>query len=132
MNEKEENEIKKEKKKISILDINITDKEKPKINSPKSKIAMKKLGYEDKDLNYIKYNEFLEKNPNLKGIRKEIKKNRYKNSEKERIENIINKIKEEREKITTIEVFKYYAMIKEKKEMEKKKKKFKNEFCRND
>ena len=122
MNEKEENEIKKEKKKISILDINITDKEKPKINSPKSKIAMKKLGYEDKDLNYIKYNEFLEKNPNLKGIRKEIKKNRYKNSEKERIENIINKIKEEREKITTIEVFKYYAMIKEKKEMEKKKK----------
>ena len=122
MNKKEENEIKKEKKKISILDINITDKEKPKINSPKSKIAMKKLGYEDKDLNYIKYNEFLEKNPNLKGIRKEIKKNRYKNSEKEIIENIINKIKEEREKIKMIEVFKYYAMIKEKKEMEKKKK----------
>ena len=102
MNVKELNETKKNKKKVSILDIDIKDKEKPKINSPKSRIAMIKLGYTDKDLNFIKYNEYLEKNPNLNGIKKEIKKKRYEYTENTRIENIINKIKEEREKVTAI------------------------------
>ena len=120
MNEKELNENNKNKKKVSILDIDIKDKEKPRINSPKSRIAMIKLGYTDKDLNYIKYNEYLEKNPNLNGIKKEIKKKRYEYTENKRIENIINKIIEEREKVTAIEVFKFLAAQKEKRELYKK------------
>ena len=120
MNVNELNETKKNKKKISILDIDIKDKEKPKINSPKSRIAMIKLGYTDKDLNFIKYNEYLEKNPNLNGIKKEIKKKRYEFTENKRIENIINKIKEVREKVTAIEVLKYLTIQKEKRELYKK------------
>ena len=116
MNVNELNETKKNKKKISILDIDIKDKEKPKINSPKSRIAMIKLGYTDKDLNFIKYNEYLEKNPNLNGIKKEIKKKRYEFTENKRIENIINKIKEVREKVTAIEVLKYLTIQKEKRD----------------
>ncbi len=35
---------------------------------------MIKLGYIDEDLNYLTFKEFIENNPNLRGLNKEIKK----------------------------------------------------------
>ena len=60
--------------KISIEDINGKKIKKVKITSQRTKAAMIKLGYIDEDLNYLTFKEFIENNPNLRGLNKEIKK----------------------------------------------------------
>ena len=72
----------------------MSSKSKIKINSPRSVAAMKQLGYTTDDLRYQSFKEFLHSNPNLVGVSKEMKKNRY-----EYIENLRQeKIKEIKER----------------------------------
>ena len=88
----------KKKKNISIDDIDGKQIKNVKITSPRTKAAMKKLGYKDSDLNYLTYEEFLKNNPNFFGEKKQLNKIRYvcfENLRKERI----NNIKNEREKL---------------------------------
>ena len=107
----EKKEKKNKNKKISIEDIDGKKIKNVKITSPRTKAAMIKLGYIDEDLNYLTFKEFIEKNPNLRGLNKEIKKNRY-----EYIINLrekrINEIKELREKINPDELSSQYSLIK--------------------
>ena len=104
-------EKKNKNNKISIEDINGKKIKKVKITSPRTKAAMIKLGYIDEDLNYLTFKEFIQKNPNLTGENKEIKKNRYEytiNLRQERINEII----ELREKINPDELSSQYSLIK--------------------
>ena len=76
----------------------MSSKSKIKINSPRSVAAMKQLGYTTDDLRYQSFKEFLHSNPNLVGVSKEMKKNRYEYIENLRQEKI-KEIKERRDKI---------------------------------
>ena len=104
-------EKKNKNKKISIEDIDGKKIKNVKITSPRTKAAMIKLGYVDEDLNFLTFKEFIQKNPNLTGENKEIKKNRYEytiNLRQERINEII----ELREKINPNELSSQYSFIK--------------------
>ena len=105
------NKKRKTMKKMTIDDIDGKEMKNVKITSPRSKAAMIKLGYVDKDLNYITFKEFIEQNPNLIGAKKEIKKNRYEYLENLRKERI-KEIKELREKIDPNELSSQYSLIK--------------------
>ena len=64
------------KGKISINDINYYAK-KVRINSPRSVLAMNKLGISNKDLQYLTFKEYFHENPELVGENKEIQKIKY-------------------------------------------------------
>jgi len=62
---------------VSINDINDYSKN-IRINSPRSKMAMNKLGYSNEELEYMTFKEYLYKNPQLIGQSKELNKIKYK------------------------------------------------------
>ena len=64
------------KPKISINDIDYFSKT-VRISSPRSLIAMNKLGINDKDLEFLTFKEYMHKNPELIGESKEIQKIKY-------------------------------------------------------
>ena len=50
---------------------------KVRINSPRSHEALARLGYTPEELSYVSLNDFITRNPELRGMSKEIIKNRY-------------------------------------------------------
>ena len=88
----------KHQKYISIDDIEDKKIKNVRITSPRSKEAMKQLGYKDCDLNYLTYDEYKKQNPNFIGEKENKTKFRYECLEKLRQERI-NNIKNIREKL---------------------------------
>ena len=82
---------------ISIDDIDYTTK-KVRITSPHSIKAMNNLGIINEDLEYLTFEEYLSKNPELVGEEKKIQKFRYNHVDKIR-KDLIEKIREQRMKI---------------------------------
>ena len=82
---------------ISIDDINYKTR-KVRITSPRSIKAMKKLGIKNEDLEYLTSQEYINKNPELRGEAKVIQSFIYKCSQKIRI-GLINRVREARNKI---------------------------------
>ena len=87
---------------ISIYDINKYSKN-IKINSPRSKMAMNKLGITNEELEYMTFKEYLQKNPQLIGQSKELRKIKY-NYTKELRKKKINQIKIVRNELTDKEL----------------------------
>ena len=82
---------------ISIDDIDYTTK-KVRITSPHSIKAMNNLGIINEDLEYLTFEEYLSKNPELVGEEKKIQKFRYNHVDKIR-KDLIEKVREQRMKI---------------------------------
>ena len=82
---------------ISIDDIDYTTK-KVRITSPHSIKAMNNLGFINEDLEYLTFEEYLSKNPELVGEEKKIQKFRYNHVDKIR-KDLIEKVREQRMKI---------------------------------
>jgi hypothetical protein len=82
---------------ISIEDIGI-DQKKIRINSPTSLKAIKLLGYNIIELEYLPFKEYIKQNPNLIGESKQMQQTHYDYIEKLRKERF-NKIKELRIKL---------------------------------
>ena len=82
---------------ISIDDIDYTTK-KVRITSPHSIKAMNNLGIINEDLEYLTFEEYLSKNPQLVGEEKKIQKFRYNHVDKIR-KDLIEKVREQRMKI---------------------------------
>ena len=85
------------KENISIEDINYTTK-KVRITSPRSLKAMKKLGINNKDLEYLTFKEFKNKNPEILAETKRIQKFKYDYCEEIR-KRLIDQIRETKQKI---------------------------------
>ena len=82
---------------ISIDDIDYTTK-KVRITSPHSIKAMNNLGIINEDLEYLTFEEYLSKNPELIGEERKIQKFRYNHVDKIR-KDLIEKVREQRMKI---------------------------------
>ena len=82
---------------ISIDDIDYTTK-KVRITSPHSIKAMNNLGIINEDLEYLTFEEYLSKNPELVGEEKKLQKFRYNHVDKIR-KDLIEKVREQRMKI---------------------------------
>ena len=87
---------------VSINDINEYSKN-IRINSPRSKIAMNKLGISNEELEYMTFKEYLQKNPQLIGQSKELRKIKYDYTEELRKKKI-NQIKIVRNELTDKEL----------------------------
>ena len=87
---------------VSINDINEYSKN-IRINSPRSKIAMNKLGITNEELEFMTFKEYLQKNPQLIGQSKELRKIKYEYTEKLRKKKI-NQIKIVRNELTDKEL----------------------------
>ena len=86
------------KGKTSIYNIDLYSK-KVKIDSPRSLMAMTKLGINNEELEYLTFKEYLHKNPELIGVNKEIQTIKY-NYVEELRKHKINQIKELRSEMT--------------------------------
>ena len=93
-NEEEENNNKNHNRNLTSIDnIDVNSSNKFRISSPRSLSAMRKLGYDNDELHFITYKEFLKRNPDLLGAKKEIKKvgyEFYESNRQEKLEKIKN------------------------------------------
>ena len=90
------------KNKISIDDIDYYSK-KVRINSPRSLLAMKKLGITNEELEYLSFKEYLQKYPELIAKNKELQQIKYNYIEEIRLKNI-EQIKQLRSEIPEEEI----------------------------
>ena len=90
------------KNKTSINDIDYYSK-KVRINSPRSLLAMKKLGITNEELEYLSFKDYLQKNPELIAQNKEMQKIKYNYIEEIRLKNI-EQIKQLRSEIQKDEI----------------------------
>ena len=88
-NEDEKKNTKNHNRNLTSIDnIDVNSSTKFRITSPRSLSAMRKLGYENSELNFITYKEFLKRNPDLLGAKKEISKVGYEFYESKRQEKL--------------------------------------------
>jgi len=77
------------------------ENQRTKINSPRSKEALNRLGYSDEDFHFLSFKNFLNKYPNIRALHKDLHKTSYDHYEKKRIEKL-NEARKLRRKIIDI------------------------------
>ena len=79
------------------------EKQKPKINSPRSNEALFRLGFSEDEFYFLSYKNFLNAYPNVRGLHKDLHKTSYNHYEKKRLEKITEARKVRRKIIKILE-----------------------------